>query len=85
MLYYIRHHRAGQDFKSSLLARDGSLREAEADRREAYDDLQRGYAVAQPGTPTGLSPLRSEMSYRTPPPMYSAQWRSSTQRLWRIN
>ena len=46
--------------------------EGEADRREAYDDLQRGYAMAQPGTPTGLSPLRSEMSRRTPPPMYSA-------------
>jgi len=51
---------------------EGLRAEGEADLREAYDDLQRGYAVAQPGTPTGLSPLRSEMSYRTPPPMYSA-------------
>ena len=61
--------RLQEQFARQEMARLG---EAEADRREAYDDLQRGYAVAQPGTPTGLSPLRSEMSYRTPPPMYSA-------------
>jgi hypothetical protein len=44
--------------------------EAEADRREAFDDLQRGYMAAQPGIPTGLSDARAEMSRRTPPPMY---------------
>ena len=58
-----------EQFARQEMARLG---EAEADRKEAFDDLQRGYAVAQPGTPTGLSPLRSEMSYRTPPPMYAA-------------
>ena len=47
--------------------------EGEADRREAYDDLQRGYARAQPGIPTGLSGARSEMSRRTPPPMYMSE------------
>ena len=47
--------------------------EGEADRREAYDDLQRGYRAAQPGIPTGLSAGRSEMSRRTPPPMYMAE------------
>tara|TARA_R100001129_G_scaffold170503_1_gene140065 strand:+ start:48 stop:2231 length:2184 start_codon:yes stop_codon:yes gene_type:complete len=46
--------------------------EVEADRREAFDDLQFGYAMAQPGIPTGLSAERSEMSYRTPSPMYAA-------------
>ena len=53
---------------------DGSSRrKAEADRREAYDDLQRGYMAAQPGIPTGLSGARSEMSRRTPPPMYMSE------------
>ena len=61
--------RIQEEFARQEMARLG---EAEADRKEAYDDLQRGYAVAQPGTPTGLSPLRSEMSYRTPPPLFSA-------------
>lgn len=52
--------------------------EAEADRREAFDDLQRGYAMAQPGIPTGLSAGRSEMSRRTPPPMYMADGGATT-------
>jgi hypothetical protein len=51
---------------------EGLRAEGEADRREAYDDLQRGYMAAQPGIPTGLSGARSEMSRRTPPPMYAA-------------
>jgi hypothetical protein len=51
---------------------EGLRAEGEADRREAYDDLQRGYAMAQPGIPTGLSDARSEMSRRTPPPIYAA-------------
>ena len=54
--------------------------EAEADRREAFDDLQRGYAMAQPGIPTGLSAERSEMSYRTPPPMYMEEGGSTKRR-----
>ena len=58
-----------EQFARQEMARLG---EAEADRREAYDDLQRGYAMAQPGIPTGLSGARSEMSRRTPPPMYAA-------------
>ena len=52
---------------------EGLRAEGEADRREAYDDLQRGYMAAQPGIPTGLSGARSEMSRRTPPPMYMAE------------
>lgn len=49
---------------------EARVAEGEADRREAFDDLQRGYMAAQPGIPTGLSDARSEMSRRTPPPMY---------------
>ena len=59
-----------EQFARQEMARLG---EAEADRKEAYDDLQRGYAMAQPGIPTGLSGARSEMSRRTPPPMYMAE------------
>jgi len=58
-----------EQFARQEMARLG---EAEADRKEAYGDLQRGYAMAQPGIPTGLSDARSEMSRRTPPPMYAA-------------
>jgi len=58
-----------EQFARQEMARLG---EAEADRKEAYDDLQRGYAMAQPGIPTGLSDARSEMSRRTPPPMFAA-------------
>ena len=61
--------RLQEQFARQEMARLG---EAEADRKEAYDDLQRGYAMAQPGIPTGLSDARSEMSRRTPPPMYAA-------------
>ena len=49
---------------------EARVAEGEADRREAFDDLQRGYMAAQPGIPTGLSDARAEMSRRTPPPMY---------------
>jgi|TARA_R100000479_G_scaffold9133_1_gene3755 hypothetical protein len=49
---------------------EARMAEGEADRREAFDDLQRGYMAAQPGIPTGLSDARAEMSRRTPPPMY---------------
>jgi hypothetical protein len=38
----------------------------DADRRGAIDDLQRGYAAAQPNAPRGVSPYRRDMSYRTP-------------------
>jgi hypothetical protein len=62
--------RLQEQFARQEMARLG---EAEADRREAYDDLQRGYMAAQPGIPTGLSEARSEMSRRTPPPMYMAE------------
>jgi len=62
--------RLQEQFARQEMARLG---EAEADRREAYDDLQRGYMAAQPGMPTGLSEARSEMSRRTPPPMYMAE------------
>ena len=62
--------RLQEQFARQEMARLG---EAEADRKEAYDDLQRGYAMAQPGIPTGLSDARSEMSRRTPPPMYMAE------------
>ena len=58
-----------EQFARQEMARLG---EAEADRKEAYGDLQRGYAMAQPGIPTGLSDARSEMSRRTPPPIYAA-------------
>ena len=61
--------RVQEQFARQEMARLG---EAEADRKEAFDDLQRGYAMAQPGIPTGLSDARSEMSRRTPPPMYAA-------------
>ena len=61
--------RVQEQFARQEMARLG---EAEADRKEAYDDLQRGYMTAQPGIPTGLSGARSEMSRRTPPPMYAA-------------
>ena len=61
--------RLQEQFARQEMARLG---EAEADRKEAYDDLQRGYMAAQPGIPTGLSGARSEMSRRTPPPMYMA-------------
>ena len=52
---------------------DGSSRGRRGRSKEAYDDLQRGYMAAQPGIPTGLSAGRSEMSRRTPPPMYMAE------------
>ena len=63
-----------QDKMQEQFARQERARlgEAEADRKEAFDDLQRGYAMAQPGIPTGLSAERSEMSRRTPSPMYAA-------------
>ena len=62
------------EMREAARAQAEALRaEGEADRREAYDDLQRGYAMAQPGIPTGLSDARSEMSRRTPPPMYMAE------------
>jgi len=61
--------RLQEQFARQEMARLG---EAEADRKEAYDDLQRGYAMAQPGIPTGLSDARSEMSRRTPPPMFAS-------------
>jgi hypothetical protein len=61
--------RIQEQFARQEMARLG---EAEADRKEAYDDLQRGYAMAQPGIPTGLSDARSEMSRRTPPPMFAS-------------
>jgi len=61
--------RLQEQFARQEMARLG---EAEADRKEAYGDLQRGYAMAQPGIPTGLSDARSEMSRRTPPPIYAA-------------
>ena len=61
--------RIQEEFARQEMARLG---EAEADRKEAYDDLQRGYAMAQPGIPTGLSDARSEMSRRTPPPMFAS-------------
>ena len=63
-----------QDKMQEQFARQERARlgEAEADRKEAFDDLQRGYAMAQPGIPTGLSGARSEMSRRTPSPMYAA-------------
>ena len=62
--------RLQEQFARQEMARLG---EAEADRKEAYDDLQRGYMAAQPGIPTGLSGARSEMSRRTPPPMYMSE------------
>ena len=61
--------RIQEQFARQEMARLG---EAEADRKEAYDDLQRGYAMAQPGISTGLSDARSEMSRRTPPPMFAS-------------
>ena len=54
------------------------LGEAEADRKEAFDDLQRGYMAAQPGIPMGLASARSEMSRRTPPPMFASEGGSTT-------
>lgn len=49
---------------------EGLLGDREAKKRESYDDLQRAYRAAQPDAPTGLSPYRSQMSRRLPPPMY---------------
>ena len=40
----------------------------EARLKSSYDDLQRGYRAAQPYAMTGVSPYRSMMSNRTPPP-----------------
>ena len=59
-----------QDFERQQRAR---MEESEADRRQAYDNLQGAYAMAQPGLQPGYSPYRSMMSRNTPPPMYSAQ------------
>jgi len=61
---------AEQDFGRQQAA----MREkSEAKRRQAYDDLQGAYALAQPDAQRGHSPYRSMMSRNTPPPMYSAQ------------
>ena len=61
---------AEQDFGRQQAA----MREkSEAKRRQAYDDLQGAYALAQPNAQRGYSPYRSMMSRNTPPPMYSAQ------------
>ena len=53
-----------EQFARQEMARLG---EAEADRKEAYDDLQLGYALAQPNTPVGIdyNTRASEMSRRT--------------------
>ena len=67
--------RIQEQFARQEMARLG---EAEADRKEAYDDLQRGYMAAQPGIPMGLASARSEMSRRTPPPMFAAEGGSTT-------
>ena len=61
--------RLQEQFARQEMARLG---EAEADRKEAYDDLQRGYMASQPGIPMGLASARSEMSRRTPPPMFAS-------------
>jgi len=71
--------KADMEMREAARAQADALRaEGEADRREAFDDLQRGYAMAQPGIPTGLSSGRSEMSRRTPPPMYMADGGATT-------
>tara|TARA_Y100001937_G_scaffold127753_1_gene201003 strand:- start:433 stop:2547 length:2115 start_codon:yes stop_codon:yes gene_type:complete len=67
--------RIQEQFARQEMARLG---EAEADRKEAFDDLQRGYMAAQPGIPMGLASARSEMSRRTPPPMFASEGGSTT-------
>ena len=67
--------RLQEQFARQEMARLG---EAEADRKEAFDDLQRGYMAAQPGIPMGLASARSEMSRRTPPPMFASEGGSTT-------
>jgi len=59
--------RLQEQFARQEMARLG---EAEADRREGFENLQRGYIAS--GVPTGLSPARSEMSRYQQPPMYAA-------------
>lgn len=61
---------AQQDFERQQAA---MREESEAKRRQAYEDLQGAYAMAQPGAQTGYSPYRSMMSRNTPPPMYAAE------------
>jgi hypothetical protein len=61
---------AQEEFDKNNKAGD---KKREADRREAYEDLQRGYRAAQPGALPGLSQFRNQMSNRTPPPMYMAR------------
>ena len=59
--------RLQEQFARQEMARLG---EAEADRREGFENLQAGYIAS--GVPTGLSPARSEMSRYQQPPMYAA-------------
>ena len=44
----------------------------EEDKKKYYEDLQRGYAAAQPFAMRGASPYRSQMSRNTPPPWQPA-------------
>jgi hypothetical protein len=59
-----------QDFERQQRA---MREESEAKRRQANEDLQGAYAMAQPGLQPGYSPYRSMMSRNTPPPMYASQ------------
>jgi hypothetical protein len=47
---------------------DELKKERGANQQKYYDDLQRGYAAAQPNAPQGTSPYRSQMSRNMPPP-----------------
>ena len=65
------------EMREEARARGQAMRdEAEKERRGSFEDLQRAYAAQ--GIPTGLSDARSEMSYRTPPPMYAKEGGSTS-------
>ena len=65
------------EMREEARARGQAMRdEAEKERRGSFEDLQRAYAAQ--GIPTGLSGARSEMSYRTPPPMYAKEGGSTS-------
>jgi len=67
------------EMREQAEARGQAMRdEAEKERKGSFKDLQRSYAAH--GIPTGLSEGRSEMSYRTPPPMYMEEGGSTSKK-----
>ena len=65
------------EMREAARARGQAMRdEAEKERRGSFEDLQRAYSAH--GIPTGLSDARSEMSYRTPLPMYAKEGGSTS-------